>query len=143
MNIGSLIRNFKWLFGGNSEFWPTNMKTGMWAWLGHRLTGLLLVVYIFMHLSFLSQASIGEDKFDSLMGTTAQPLFVALDFLLVMAVIYHAMNGFRVILFDLGIGIKRQKLVFWITMAIAAVLVAGGLIVLWDKIFVPSAEVFG
>ncbi len=82
-------------------------------------------------------------EFNSLMGTTAQPLFVALDFLLVMAVIYHAMNGFRVILFDLGIGIKRQKLVFWITMAIAAVLVAGGLIVLWDKIFVPSAEVFG
>ncbi|HEX9908359.1 MAG TPA: succinate dehydrogenase, cytochrome b556 subunit [Thermoplasmata archaeon] len=130
------ISSFKWLFGKNSEFWPTNMKTGMWAWVGHRLTGLILVAYVFMHLSFLTTASLDEDgaSFDDLMATTSEPLFVAMDFLLVMAVIYHAMNGFRVILFDLGIGIKRQKLVFWITMAVAAVLVVAGLWAIWHLI---------
>ncbi len=131
------VSSFKWLFGRNSEFWPTNMKTGMWAWVGHRLTGLALVAYVFLHLSFISTASMGEDgsSFDSLMATTSQPLFVAMDFLLVIVVIYHAMNGFRVVLFDLGVGIRRQKLVFWVAMAVSAVLVVGGLLAIWHLIF--------
>jgi succinate dehydrogenase / fumarate reductase cytochrome b subunit len=131
------ISSFKWLFGRNSEFWPTNMKTGMWAWVGHRLTGLVLVVYVFMHLSFLTTASLAADgaDFNVLMETTSQPLFVAMDFLLVIVVIYHAMNGFRVVLFDLGIGIRRQKLVFWISMAVAAVLIVGGMLAIWHLIF--------
>ncbi len=132
------INNFKWLFGRNSEFWPTNMKTGMWAWVGHRLTGLALVVYVFLHLSFLTTASLGEGDFDSLMATTSEPLFVAMDFMLVIVVIYHAMNGARVVLFDLGMGIRRQKLVFWITMAVAGVLTVGGLWAIWHLIFRAS-----
>jgi succinate dehydrogenase / fumarate reductase cytochrome b subunit len=129
------VSSFKWLFGKNTEFWPTNMKTGMWAWVGHRLTGILLVVYVFMHLSFLTQASLSHESFNSLMDVMAQPQFVFLDFLLVCAVIYHAMNGFRVVLFDLGIGIRRQKLVFWITMAVAAILVVIGFWALHALIF--------
>lgn len=131
------ISSFKWLFGRNSEFWPTNMKTGMWAWVGHRLSGLVLVAYVFLHLSFISTASMAEGgaDFDALMETTSQPLFVAMDFLLVIVVIYHAMNGLRVVLFDLGIGIRRQKLVFWVTMAIAAVLIVGGLLAIWHLVF--------
>jgi succinate dehydrogenase / fumarate reductase cytochrome b subunit len=131
------VRDFKWLFGRNSEFWPTNMKTGMWAWVGHRLTGIALVAYVFLHLSFISTASMGdgEASFDSLMATTSQPLFVFMDFLLVIVVIYHAMNGLRVVLFDLGLGIRRQKIVFWITMAVAAVLIIGGMLAIWHLVF--------
>ena len=131
------ISSFKWLFGRNSEFWPTNMKTGMLAWVGHRLSGLVLVAYVFLHLSFISTASMAEDgaDFNALMETTTQPLFVAMDFLLVIVVIYHAMNGLRVVLFDLGIGIRRQKLVFWVTMAVAAVLIVGGLLAIWHLVF--------
>ena len=134
MKIGSL----RWLFGRNSEFWPTNMKTGMWAWVGHRITGLVLVAYVFMHLSFLSTASVGSGDFNSLMEVTSQPLFVAMDFVLIVVVIYHAMNGARVVMFDLGLGVRHQKLVFWICMAIAAVLIIGGIWAVWDLIFVPS-----
>ncbi|MCU0853118.1 MAG: succinate dehydrogenase, cytochrome b556 subunit [Thermoplasmata archaeon] len=131
------ISDFKWLFGRNSEFWPTNMKTGMWAWVGHRLTGLVLVAYVFLHLSFISTASLGDGEagFDDLMATTSQPLFVLMDFVLVIVVIYHAVNGLRVVLFDVGLGIKRQKLVFWIAMAVVAVLVVGGMLAIWHLVF--------
>jgi len=127
------ISSFKWLFGKNSEFWPTNMKTGMWAWVGHRITGIILVVYVFMHLTFLSTASTSSAGFADLMKTTAQPAFVFMDFLLVCAVIYHAMNGFRVILFDMGIGIRKQKLVFWVMMAISAIIVVIAFYVLFNE----------
>ena len=130
-------RTFKWLFGRNSEFWPTNMKTGMWAWIGHRITGVALVVYIFLHLSFITTASLGDGpkNFDALMKITSQPLFIVLDFVLVVVVIYHAMNGLRVVLFDAGYGIRRQKQVFWVAMGAAAVLIIAGIIVLWHLVF--------
>ena len=134
-------RTFKWLFGRNSEFWPTNMKTGMWAWIGHRITGVALVVYIFLHLSFITTASLGDGpkNFDALMKITSQPLFIVLDFVLVVVVIYHAMNGLRVVLFDAGYGIRRQKQVFWVAMGAAAVLIIAGIIVLWHLGFPGGA----
>jgi succinate dehydrogenase / fumarate reductase cytochrome b subunit len=73
--------------------------------------------------------------FDALMKATSKPLLVAMDFLLVVVVIYHAMNGFRVVLFDMGIGIRRQKLVFWICMAVSAVMIVAGIWALWEFIF--------
>jgi cytochrome b subunit of formate dehydrogenase len=39
------------------------------------------------------------------------------------------------VLFDLGVGIRRQKLVFWITMAISAVLIVGGMLAIWHLVF--------
>lgn len=128
-------RTFRWLFGKNSEFWPKNMKTGMWAWIGHRLTGIALVVYVFMHLSFLTTASLSHKSFDDLMAVTRSPSFVFMDFLLIVVVIYHAMNGIRVILFDAGIAIRKQKMVFWIMMAIAAVMVIVGFYALRNNMF--------
>lgn len=128
-------RTFKWLFGRNSEFWPTNMKTGMWAWVLHRLTGLGLMLYVVLHLSFLTTASLSHEKFANLMEVTAQPAFVLIDFLLVVAVIYHAMNGFRVMLFDMGIGIRKQKQVFWFAMGIAAVISLVGFYYIYKLIF--------
>ena len=51
-------------------------------------------------------------------------LFVLLDLLLVWAVLFHAMNGVRVVLMDMGVGIHRHKLVFWLCMAAAALIAA-------------------
>ena len=45
--------------------------------------------------------------------------------MLVAAVLYHALNGVRILLMDLGIGIKRHKAVFWICMLVAAAAVWG------------------
>ncbi len=127
-------KTFRWLFGKNSEFWPTNMKTGMWAWVGHRLTGLALVVYVFMHLSFITTASISHKSFDDLMEFTRSPLLVFLDMVLVVVVIFHAVNGFRVILFDMGIGIRKQKAIFWICVVVIVVLAVAGFYALRNNI---------
>jgi succinate dehydrogenase/fumarate reductase cytochrome b subunit len=35
-------------------------------------------------------------------------------------VLYHALNGVRIVLMDLGIGIRQHKIVFWVCMVIAA-----------------------
>ena len=40
--------------------------------------------------------------------------------MLVSAVLYHALNGVRIVLMDLGIGIRQHKIVFWVCMVVAA-----------------------
>ncbi len=47
-----------------------------------------------------------------------------LDLALVVAVLYHALNGVRVILMDLGIGVRSHKLVYWICMAVVVIVFA-------------------
>ncbi len=49
------------------------------------------------------------------------PVAVLLDLLLVVAVLYHALNGVRIILMDFGIGIHRHKIMFWSAMAVVVI----------------------
>jgi succinate dehydrogenase / fumarate reductase cytochrome b subunit len=93
--------------------------TGMWAWLLFRISGLVLVFYLGAHIIVISTGHF--DKLDSLMRSFDNPLMVLLDLALVVAVLYHALNGVRIILMDLGIGIRKHKIMFWSAMAVVVV----------------------
>ena len=67
----------------------------------------------------------GQQAFDAMLTLLMRhPVFEVLDTLLLGAVLYHSLNGIRILLFDLGVGIgvKSQKVLFWIFMIIAAIL---------------------
>lgn len=94
---------------------------GMWAWILFRISGLILAGYLFGHIWVISQGRVsGAETLDSLFETFDKPLLVFLDTMLVVAVLYHALNGVRVLLMDVGIGIRRHKAVFWACMLVAA-----------------------
>jgi succinate dehydrogenase / fumarate reductase, cytochrome b subunit len=90
--------------------------TGMWAWLLFRISGLVLVFYLGAHIIVISTGHF--DQLDRLMKAFDNPVAVLADLALVVAVLYHALNGVRIILLDLGIGIHRHKLMFWSAMAV-------------------------
>ncbi|NLV72971.1 MAG: succinate dehydrogenase, cytochrome b556 subunit [Actinobacteria bacterium] len=93
--------------------------TGMWAWLLFRISGLILVLYLGAHIIVTSMGQF--DKFDGLMEFFDKPVMVLLDLALVVAVLYHALNGVRIILMDFGVGIQRHKVVFWSAMAVVVI----------------------
>ena len=94
---------------------------GMWAWMLFRISGLVLVLYLFVHLWVISQGRIGgAESLNGLFAFFDKPLLVFLDLMLVAAVLYHALNGVRILLMDVGVGIKRHKVVFWVCMLVAA-----------------------
>jgi succinate dehydrogenase / fumarate reductase cytochrome b subunit len=94
---------------------------GMWAWILFRISGLVLAAYLFVHIWVISQGRAGgADRLDSLFEFFDKPFLVFLDSVLVAAVLYHALNGVRVILMDFGVGIRQHKLIFWICMIVAA-----------------------
>jgi len=100
--------------------------TGMWAWLLFRISGLILVFYLGAHILVISTAQWSEagKTFNDLMKAFEHPVLVLLDLALVVAVLYHALNGVRVILMDLGIGVRSHKLVYWICMAVVVIVFA-------------------
>ncbi len=93
--------------------------TGMWAWLLFRISGLLLVFYLGAHIIVISTGQWGA--FNDWMEAFDTPVLILLDLALVVAVLYHALNGVRIILMDLGIGVHRHKVMFWSAMAVVVV----------------------
>jgi len=88
----------------------------------HRLTGLVLFIYLLMHLSYLTSLKLGRAVYESLIATTVSPAFLPLDILLLLATIFHGVNGIRVVLNEFGIGYEARKAMLYATYLITAVL---------------------
>ena len=100
-------------------------KTGMWAFVFHRVTGIALSAYIIMHIYVVSSLYKPEN-FDKVMAFLNQPLFKLAEIGLLAAVIYHGLNGVRVFLIDFCHGTKKQATIFWILAAVGAVIFIAG-----------------
>ncbi len=107
-------------------------EPGTLAYVFHRLTGVILVGYLFLHIWTISSSTISPAAFDMKLGAFSRPLFLVLDAALLAAASFHALNGIRIIFFDMGIGIKRQKLSF-----ILAMVLTGIIALLAVKLLVP------
>ncbi len=120
----------------NTPAWATNWRTGMWAYVFHRISGYALVFYIFLHISIIATSAImGPETFDAVMEYLHSPLFLILDILLVAAVVYHGLNGIRLILFDFGIGIYHQKQLFWAAIILTVIAVVAAFVLVSPAIF--------
>ncbi len=88
------------------------LQTGSFAWIIHRLTGIALTLYIFLHLYVLSSLR-DPVRYEALIKATKSPLVRLMEAGLLALVIGHALNGFRLTLIDMGVSTRMQKLLFW------------------------------
>jgi succinate dehydrogenase / fumarate reductase cytochrome b subunit len=86
---------------------------GMLAHVIQRVTGVLLLLYLFLHVRTIHELSKGRQAFDLAVAAFNSPLFKLLEIGLLGAVILHALNGIRITLLDLGYAQARQKQLFW------------------------------
>jgi succinate dehydrogenase / fumarate reductase cytochrome b subunit len=101
------------------------LHTGSFAWLIQRLTGVVLTLYIFLHLYVLSSLK-DPAHYASMMKLMRSPLVRVGDAGLLGVVVGHAFNGFRLTLIDLGVSTTLQKKLFYAAFAIgAAIFIAG------------------
>ncbi len=73
----------------------------------HRVTGLGLLAYFLLHILVTSSRALGKTSWDAAMGMVKGPLFTAGEFLVFVAFAFHAINGVRLVLVELGVGIGR------------------------------------
>ncbi|MFH0778619.1 MAG: hypothetical protein V2A71_08315 [Candidatus Eisenbacteria bacterium] len=119
--------------------WLSGGRYGIerYAFTLHRLTGLAILAYFLLHILVGSARALGQEKWDAVMGFLDSPVFRYGEFLVYVAFAYHALNGVRLVMTELGIGlgvprqpvfpysnsVKRQRPLFVVVMIAAAVVV--------------------
>ncbi len=75
---------------------------GFVFWLLHRLAGLGLAGYLILHIWVLSHLLQGEAEFKSIMNAFDSPLIRVMEIGLLGLVLFHGLNGIRILLMDYG-----------------------------------------
>lgn len=103
---------------------------GTRAYAASRVTGLVLVGYLYLHLAVLSLLALGPASYDRFVAVMRSPLFLVLDLVLIAAWLVHALNGLRLTIVGLGFGVRAQRrmLVAAQIAAVVALVVAGVLL---------------
>jgi succinate dehydrogenase / fumarate reductase cytochrome b subunit len=100
----------------------------MWSWVAHRISGVLIFFFLFAHVLDTALVRVSPDAYNSVISTYKNPVVGLGEVGLVAAVIFHALNGIRIILVDFwSRGVKVQRQMFW------------AVVVLWVVLFVPFA----
>jgi len=82
------------------------------AWL-HRISGLLMVLYIWIHIYTLSFLATPE-AYDAQMKLWGSFPFFLLEWLLALPIIFHALNGGRLILYEIFGSRNDESLIRWV-----------------------------
>lgn len=101
---------------------------GHWSWLLHRITGIGVFVFLLAHILDTAMIGWGPRIYNETMAIYRHPLFRIGEVALAGAVLYHALNGVRIIVIDFWPeSTAAQKKLFYAVVAIFIV------------IFVPAA----
>jgi succinate dehydrogenase / fumarate reductase cytochrome b subunit len=103
---------------------------GQWSWLIHRVTGLGIALFLIVHIidTFLVVAYPAEYDFTvaiyggTFAGNYYWPLrwaFRISELALIACVVFHAVNGVRIVLFDFWPRAAHyQQPIFWVVVAV-------------------------
>ena len=83
--------------------WAGNYKLERYLYILHRVTGLGILLFLLVHLIVTTFFRIqGQEVWEKAMTVLNNPLFKTGEYLVVVAFVYHALNGLRLILQELG-----------------------------------------
>lgn len=75
-------------------------REGMWSWVAHRVTGVLIFFFLLVHVLDTALVRVSPDSYDSVIDSYKSPVINLMEVGLVAAVVYHALNGLRVMAID-------------------------------------------
>ena len=73
---------------------------GQWSWLAHRVTGIAVILFLFAHVVDTAVVGWGPDAYDRVTSVYHNWAVKLLELGLVAAVMYHAINGVKIMVFD-------------------------------------------
>jgi succinate dehydrogenase / fumarate reductase cytochrome b subunit len=110
---------------------PYRGKSGQWAFVGHRITGFLVFMFLLLHIVDVSLIAKPHlyDEVHEVYGNVLLRLF---EVGLLFALLYHALNGVRIVLVDFfPDGVRWDKPMLYGVLAITfAAGIPGGFIIM-------------
>ncbi|BDZ37716.1 succinate dehydrogenase, cytochrome b556 subunit [Microbacterium suwonense] len=101
-------------------------REGMWSWVLHRITGVAIFFFLLVHVLDTALIRVSPEAYNAVIGTYKNPIMALGEVVLVAGIVFHAMNGLRIILVDFwSKGAKYQRQLFWIVIGVWVVLVGG------------------
>jgi succinate dehydrogenase / fumarate reductase, cytochrome b subunit len=92
---------------------------GMWSWVLHRITGATIFFFLFVHVLDTALVRVSPQAYNEVIETYKSPIVGLMEIGLVVAVLYHALNGIRVILIDFWQkGPRYQRQMLWVVVGI-------------------------
>jgi len=103
---------------------------GQWSWAAHRITGVAIIAFLAGHILDTFALGFGPELYDETITLYQQWWFKPFELGLIGAVLFHALNGVRIIIFD-----------FWPAMALKQKQFAYVEFVLFVMGFTPAAVI--
>ncbi|MBV9773947.1 MAG: succinate dehydrogenase, cytochrome b556 subunit [Gemmatimonadetes bacterium] len=112
-------------------------REGMWTWILHRATGLGILLFLIIHVIDTAIIIYWPGEYDVALGIYKHPVFRFAELLIFFSVLYHAVNGLRIVIQDFWPYVmQRQRQLVWAT---AVIVVLAMLPVTW----IMLAPIFG
>lgn len=112
-----------------------NGDPGQYAWVMHRATGIGILFFLLVHIIDIMLIGLGRDVYDESVEFYGNLFLIPMEVALVGAVIYHTLNGLRIMAIDFWeMGTRRQRQLFW------AALIGSVLLTLPSAIIIVLAE---
>ena len=73
---------------------------GQWSWLLHRITGVAVILFLFAHVVDTAVVGWGPEAYNRVVSVYHNSVVQLLELGLVAAVLYHAINGVKIMVFD-------------------------------------------
>ncbi|WP_280419642.1 succinate dehydrogenase, cytochrome b556 subunit [Nocardia carnea] len=87
---------------------------GMWSWALHRITGVTVFFFLFVHVLDTALVRVSPETYDEAIELYKTPIVALMEMGLVFCVLFHALNGVRIILVDFwSQGPRYQKQMLW------------------------------
>ncbi len=98
----------KYKLGLKAWLSPFKFNFERWMYTLHRATGVILVVYVYMHIYVTSIRVLGgETGWTNLMNAFENPINYTGEIIVIAALAIHGANGIRLILAELGYAVGK------------------------------------
>ncbi len=90
-----------------------NKYVGMNAFWIHRITGIAITIFLFLHIGTLSTVFRGKDAYDHAISKFDTKTGYILQYILLLALAVHLLNGIRITIADFWGLTHIQKKLLW------------------------------
>ena len=111
-------------------------RTGQWAFVSHRVTGFLVFMFLLLHIVDVSLINIDMELYDEVHELYGNILLRVFECGLLLALLYHALNGLRIIVVDFYPSAARheRRLTAAVVVLTLGAGIPGSIVILWPFI---------